>query len=173
MKIIFLDIDGVLNHDQTMSITPGGWKGLSINLVSRLGLITKKTGAVVVLTTSWRNDWDKNVENRNPDGEYLYRKLSKEKVFILDKTKDFSEDQRGAYFYRGKEIVDYLQNHPEIESYIVVDDNEFDFADHPEAILPYFIQTDSNVGLSMDNMNQMIQLLSKEKEVEPEIEIAI
>ena len=164
MKVIFLDIDGVLNHSQTMSKTPSGWTGLSENLVSRLGIITKETGAVVVLTTTWKVDWDKNEEYRMPDGVYLHQKLMKEKIFIFDKTESFPDKKVQDSFYRGREILNFLDAHPEITSYIILDDNEFEFEQYPDTIMPYFIHTDAACGLSIPNMNQALELLGKKVE---------
>ncbi len=55
MKIIFLDIDGVLNCDITYpNNREYPYNHFDPNLVSNLNMITKKTGANIVITSSWR-----------------------------------------------------------------------------------------------------------------------
>jgi len=55
MKIIFLDIDGVLNCDMTYpNNREYPYNHFDPNLVSNLNMITKKTGANIVITSSWR-----------------------------------------------------------------------------------------------------------------------
>ncbi len=57
MKIIFLDIDGVLNHMywlKKMKGVEGDKKFFDPDCVRRLNTITDKTGAKIVLSSSWR-----------------------------------------------------------------------------------------------------------------------
>jgi len=59
MKVIFLDFDGVLNsvkYDRKRD-----WNKLTFIDESRLPLlkqIVDSTGAVIVLSTTWRNHWE-------------------------------------------------------------------------------------------------------------------
>ena len=53
MKIIFLDVDGVLNNDDTTS-TYGVYVGWEKKCVDRLNYIIRKTNAAVVISSSWR-----------------------------------------------------------------------------------------------------------------------
>ena len=61
MKVIFLDIDGVLNTNSDREISDDKLKLLS-ELVS-------KTGADVVLSSSWRNWW--NNPKTNIPGSFI------------------------------------------------------------------------------------------------------
>lgn len=62
MKVIFLDIDGVLNSvdflPETMSL---GWEGWAQNIdpdrVSKLNRLVGACGAEVVLSSTWRFSW--------------------------------------------------------------------------------------------------------------------
>ncbi len=56
MKVVFLDFDGVLNGLETREPPSPIHSGLFLNpvCVERVNQICQRTGAVVVLTTSWR-----------------------------------------------------------------------------------------------------------------------
>lgn len=54
MKIIFLDIDGVLNTSETLKHSHNGIIGIDPYRVLLLDRIVEATGAEVVLSSSWR-----------------------------------------------------------------------------------------------------------------------
>ena len=58
MKVIFLDVDGVLNAAYTRERAPSGTIGLNPQMVRQLKRIVDATGAVAVLVSSWKKDWD-------------------------------------------------------------------------------------------------------------------
>lgn len=87
MKVIFLDVDGVLNFTGTEARAPSGALGLASAPVKQLRNIIKATGAYIVLTSTWKGDWDFDEEKCTADGKYLVRKLKREGLHILDKTR--------------------------------------------------------------------------------------
>ena len=54
MKVIFLDIDGVLNNEYSKTRAPSGVIGIDGDKVKRLRKIVESTGAKLVLTSSWK-----------------------------------------------------------------------------------------------------------------------
>ena len=52
MKVIFLDVDGVLNDDYTADRSPAGFIGIDDGMVANLERIVRKTGAKIVLSSS-------------------------------------------------------------------------------------------------------------------------
>ena len=56
MKIIFLDIDGVLNCDTTVE-SCGNYLGIDNSKLKLLAEIVDKTKAKVVLTATWKDKW--------------------------------------------------------------------------------------------------------------------
>ena len=61
MKVIFLDIDGVLNSDDYIDIaknSQGIERHIDIDKVKLLKKAINETGAKTVLTSSWRNSKD-------------------------------------------------------------------------------------------------------------------
>jgi len=105
MKILFLDIDGVVNC-ATTSQRHRGAIGIDPYMAHLVRMIVEQTGCQVVLSSSWRHF---------PDG----RKEVEEQVCpILDITPTSTSN------FRGDEIRAWLNGHPEVERYAIVDDND-------------------------------------------------
>lgn len=131
MKLIFLDVDGVLNTDTTTNLTPSGYIGVSDEYVERLLHIIEETDAKVVLTSSWKHVGE-------PDLPYLYEMLKEAKP--MDVTKDPNDfDAR-----RGEGILAYLESHKDIEEYVILDDYSFDFS--RTGLLPHCVLTEDDYG---------------------------
>lgn len=78
MKILFLDIDGVLNsreYDRKRN-----WNEQTDIDETRLPLVKEiidKTGAKIVLISTWRSHWNRDVNLCDEDGMYINRLFSK------------------------------------------------------------------------------------------------
>lgn len=156
MKVIFLDIDGVLNNCKTSSKTPDGYIGIGNTLLKRLSNIVKATNARIVLSSTWKSEWDKNETLCTNDGKYMVNKFRQLGLLIFDKI----EDVDGSLCMRGASIMKYLKSRNDIEDWVVIDDDEFDFAKYPD-IMDRFVHTDNEKGLTDENVSQAISLLSK------------
>ena len=118
---VFLDVDGVLNTRTTCERSPEGYKGIDDARVDILSKVLKKYGnADIVLSSDW-----KDLRQNSEDFCYLRSKLEKYGLRLSGKTE-------GRYSDRGLGIRKYVESHPEIEDYVILDDNEFDFADDRE-----------------------------------------
>ena len=117
---VFLDIDGVLNSRTTCERTPDYHVGIDDLRVAVLAGAIKKYGPTEIVLSS---DW-KELRPEADDYVYLITKLTKYGLELAGKTTDH-------YNNRGEGIQQYLESHPEIDEYVVLDDNEFDFRDYP------------------------------------------
>lgn len=116
---IFLDVDGVLNTRKTVISSPDGYIGVEdVRIKILAGAINRYGGGDIVLTSDWKNI------RIGGDLEYLKEKLMKHGLTISAVTKEH-------YNKRGQGVQDYLEEHPEIDEYIILDDNRFDFEDFP------------------------------------------
>lgn len=156
MKIIFLDIDGVLNGYGFGDYL--GWKlvclfknkyiknlyrritdpcGVHESKVKRLSKIIRKTNAKVVMSSSWRHGWWKcPYEDMFSDQKKLTDLFKKYNIEVIDITPNSVNGKRDA------EILQWLSKHEdEVENFIILDDeNSFLRAfDNDER----FIQTSS------------------------------
>ncbi len=116
---IFLDVDGVLNTRKTVISSPDGHTGVDDIRIGILAVAIKKYGGGdIVLTSDWKN------VRIGGDLNYLRDKLAEHGLEIFAMTTDHWNN-------RGRGIQDYLDEHPEIDEYVILDDNRFDFEDFP------------------------------------------
>lgn len=153
MKIIFLDIDGVLNCQKSQSKC-GGLIGIDDKKVKVLRKIVESTNAKIVLCSSWKSGWEYNKDDQMEHANYLDRKLKRENLYILDKTIDKGSN-------RGEGIFNWLKN-KNIEAWVVIDDEKF--ADYDEfGITDHLVKTsfyDDNGGLQEEHIDKAIDLLT-------------
>ena len=117
-SVIFLDVDFVLNDNDT-PLCPKGFAGVDDDKIECLKEIVNLMDAEIVLSSSWRDSWHKASFDTDTLGGYLNLKLAEHGLFVSGKTDEFAWDRRGA------EIRTYLDNHPEITRFIILDDADF------------------------------------------------
>ena len=125
MKVIFLDIDGVLNTPSSESCC-GEYIGIDDDKVERLKQIVEKTKAEIVLISTWKKYWRKEKKFKplqDYSANYLDEKLAKQGLKAIDKTKDKAN---GRYLSRGESILEYVYRN-NVEKYIILDDCQFDY----------------------------------------------
>lgn len=115
---VFLDIDGVLNTRTTVQRTPDGYRGIDDARVDILAKAVKKYGATDIVLSS---DW-KDLRSDHDDFLYFISKLEKYDLKLAGKTTDHWNN-------RGEGILAYLEAHSEIDEFVILDDNKFDFQD--------------------------------------------
>jgi hypothetical protein len=155
-KIIFLDVDGVLNYASFEGRSPDGFMGVDDKKIKLLRQIVEATGASIVLSSSWKIGWNRDMPH-DTDVEYLVSHLANEGLKIIDKTGNELSHERG------KEIRGWLDKHQDVEAWAVLDDVVFaDFADC--GILPHLIKTSfCKRGLQEKHVRACIKLLNNER----------
>ena len=160
MKVIFLDIDGVLNCSTSKShcVEDNGRviKGIDSDKVKRLAKIVEATGAQIILSSDWKDGWRKYYASQKPShAKYLDNHLYKKgKLTIKDKTPNTN---KGTWF-RGEEILTYLRSHSDITDYVILDDTFFEDFSIKE-IEEYLVLTDYKVGLTDTDVEKAIKIL--------------
>ena len=151
MKVIFCDVDGVLNNSGTDTRSPSGYAGVSNVLIRKLKTIVSETGAGIVLSSDWR--LVKDDPEHGKDYRYLVRRLRfAGGLRILDHTPDISWKDRG------QEIRQYLKQHPNVTEYVILDDLPFrDFLIND--LLSNLVLTDPRKGLTDEDVERAIQIL--------------
>src|SRR3954452_19174775 len=139
MKVVFLDIDGVLNSDAT----PNPRKFPYIvdkTLLRRLKTLLKRTGAKVVLSSTWRYD---------PAGLFSARHWGIPFIgCIPDKPNRPRRD----------EILLWLKRHPRVKRFAVLDDDDDELDE-----LPLF-QPSPSTGLTREIVTAMGDYLNGKSE---------
>lgn len=153
MKVIFLDVDGVLNFEGSDAKAPGGVMGIASRPVKVLSQIVKATGAKIVLASTWGEDWNMNEDECTSLGVYLDKKLRREGLHIMDKIEDSP--------FRGKAIRAWLDKRPNVTDWIVIDDTEF--ADYKAcAITAHLVKPDFDTGLTENMQDRCVRMLNPE-----------
>ena len=146
MKVIFLDIDGVLNDGFTMLRT--GRDFPTRDHLDCLRAIVDATEAQIVLSSSWR--YHKSDFN---DAKNALRNVG---LAIMDKTKELP---RG----RGAEINEWLSRHSDIESYIILDDHDDEYTNFLPEQYEHLVQTEFSLGLLQEHVQQAINILNRKE----------
>jgi len=148
MKVIFLDIDGVINYDDTNATAPSGAMGVSNSRIELLKQIVDVTGAKVVLASTWRYD-----RPCGRDYQYLVRKLKNNGIVVFSHTPDISSPRRGM------EISAWLGRHPDVDGWVVIDDVRFSDFDRGE-FAGHLVITDTKYGLTQSDVDKAIAILN-------------
>ena len=161
MKVVFLDIDGVLNSEEFFETLPYkehdkyieagynedqafGLCNIDSVPVTKLNYLLSQTMAKIVVSSSWRGSDPKLQETFAIVGIPHY----------IDIT-PYHKNR-----HRGTEIQMWLDKHPEVENYVILDDDN-DMLEHQ---LEHFIQTNwMKRGLSDENVEQAINILNNVK----------
>ena len=156
MKVIFLDIDGVLNsreYDRKRY-----WETMTDIDESRLPLvkeIVENTGAKIVLSSTWRVHWNKNRTDCDEDGRYIADIFERHGLQIYDKTPDL-----GLTASRRNEIAKWLSAGAEpIENFVILDDYAYNWGD----LSAHFVKTNPvfGAGLEEEHVRQAIAILNQ------------
>lgn len=141
-KILFLDVDGVLNSTRTC-VAFGGYPmqldhlaafdQVAIRLLQRL---CDSAGVQIVLSSAWRNHC------RFEDAARAFG------LPIIDKTGNGPSP-------RGRQIQEWLDAHPEVERYAIVDDD----ADMLPEQMPHFVNTSGHDGITWGDFTKLCKLL--------------
>ena len=165
MKIIFLDVDGVLNSDEYFDkIKNLDIQGIERDIdVEKIKLLKKAidaTGAEVVLSSSWRY-------TRN--AQYLKELLLKYGIYV-DSTPYIQNE-------RGLEIRKWLSEHQDVEDFVILDDEIFESYD--EELMKKLVKISNGngrsfgEGLLLSDVDKIIEKLGRKKikqELNEEIE---
>lgn len=151
MKVIFLDIDGVLNNEEHIvkihgllgkeqyldllrKITELPFDYRSCKLLQEL---IEKTNVEVILSSTWR---------LNPEAPNIIKRYAGIEI------KDITPRLNGI---RGEEIQQYLDNHKEISNYVILDDD----SDMLESQKEHFVKVDNKIGLTIKEIIQCENIL--------------
>lgn len=160
MKIVFLDIDGVLNYTQwyVSDRNPGNLDGKEGDIdplcTDRVNLICEKTGAKIVLSSDWRISWPYCIDRLEKAGikQGLVIDKTSEHMWVEHCGKDFLD-----YTSRGSEIDDWLSRHPECDRYVILDDRK-DFTEEQKI---NFVHINSMYGIDDTDVDFAIQILNR------------
>jgi len=150
MKIIFLDIDGVLNSaDYYKKVAKKGkdwnrFNPLAVEIIKRLVV---EFNSEIVITSSWRFGAVKELKNELIKSG-LIKHLHKDwKTPVIHPSSQS----------RGNEIRTWLENHKQVDNYIIIDDDDNILNEQ----MGNFIKTDINEGITEKHYYSARDIFSK------------
>ncbi len=157
MKVIFLDIDGVLNSDRIARMRRNHnilEMTFDQDAMENLSQIITETGSRIVISSTWRFHY----KTENP----LW-------LSLIDNLKQYNLDNHiigtteitniASAKPRWKEINEWLFNKNDIESFVILDD-EWDMG----ILNRNFVRCSGSVGISSSNCREAIEILNRVKE---------
>ena len=155
MKVIFLDIDGVLNSDTYMEKQlDNSSEGIESESDPATLILLKKavdtTGAKIILSSSWR----------------IMRKYNELEKFLMKFGISLSGKTPYVDGKRELEIKQYLSENKNIEQYLILDDEIFESFDEELVNHLILIKSDQNYhgfseGLTEKHIKQIVETFGK------------
>jgi hypothetical protein len=170
MKVIFLDIDGVLNSLDNMRAMTLLWKSgkgdksrdeyghlFDNRCVMWLRYIIERTNAKIVISSTWRSKGVDNMlkmwEARGIVGEVIGCTPTYADDYIINLYAATNNEAD-----RGYEIAQWLYEHEQkLEAYCIIDDD----SDMLSQQMPFFVQTKSDIGLDQKSAQKVIAILNQ------------
>lgn len=159
--VIFLDIDGVLD----VFSPKAPMQTLIPEAVERLARLVKRTDGQVVVASDWRLGSPKYakqngltpVERQQSEAwEYLRKTLEEASVTISDVT-PYEENLKS----RTEEIKAYLQEHPEVYNYVILDDCFSDDYSSDKTVQSHLVFVDALKGLGDKDLVKSCEIMNR------------
>ncbi len=153
MKYIFLDIDGVLNNENTTDLNPSGQVGVSMKQVRNLAGIVTATGAKIILTSDWKYGWSQSVSDFDDELRKYFVHTDSQKGLTADDTHSAIEVLQGSMLPDcvGETITaDKAEEIPKRGVFWVIENNE---------LLAFPFEEGTDIGLSKSGDNYSHKLL--------------
>lgn len=143
MKVLFLDIDGVLNSSHFLEDLKSGQDAICPDMVAQINKVTDATSCKIVISSTWRLYWDL---------EDLIQILRKHGLTgdVIDKTPDLRLGRRDD------EILAWLANRSNLMAFAVVDDHAKDLV----KVKDNFVHTSFVHGIQSHHADALIALLN-------------
>ena len=153
MKIIFLDVNGVLDSFDNNKKNNDDRHHFDPNCLENLKYLVDYTDAYIVVSSDWKrnNKAMNNLFQVLEKYELDYRVLGT--TPIIEVTNDHF-----THADRGLEIKTYLENNP-CDSFVILDDIIWDL----DELSDNLVLTNPRVGLTMEDVKKAINILSRNK----------
>lgn len=159
MKVVFLDIDGVLNNRRRFKPEKGTYVLCPI-ACGRFVEMVERVGAKVVLSSTWRKHedhvdllrWAGVLDEAHED----WRTKSLTHADLEDGATHYTPPNPYGSVWRGEEIKEWLSRHPEVTEYAIVDDD----GDMLPEQMSHFVHTNTHIGLLPEHVAKIEAILT-------------
>lgn len=156
MKVIFLDFDGVITTRQSK------YK-LDPEKMALVGRILDAADAKIVISSSWRRySLEETIKHITDTGNFFVCgnpfTYPEAVVGVTERMYSFCYPNNNRHFGlpRGCEIEHYLNRHNDIDSYVIIDDDQDMLLCQAEN----FVHTNGEIGLTEDDVEKAIEILN-------------
>lgn len=163
-RVIFLDIDGVLNSNfwnDAHQMEIGNGLLIDVEKVQLLGILVRETNAKIILHSGWRFWFDAELNPLRREAEKLKNLLKSEGLTIAGVTPDYATEEirksKKFSLVKASEILAWLREHEEVERWIVLDDLDL----HHQEITAHQLRTDPSVGLTIEDVYKAEEMLHR------------
>lgn len=168
-KLLFLDLDGVLNPMHYSNALFKMWNASKKEIKSHdefgqlffyqnceaLKIIIDNTGAEIVISSTWRMAGLKQMQQM-----WLKRGLAGKVIGITPTEMDLVANGTVEFYDqvgRGDEIKQWIKDNDYKGNYVIIDDDN----DFLKEQFPFFVKTNTWVGLTKTNAKVVIEILNK------------
>jgi fatty-acid desaturase len=162
MKVVFLDIDGVIvtgSYITEMEKGPGPWRDKTgkpffcPQCLKNVEILVQQTGAKVVLSSNWRFYLGDIAAVR---AFFVRRKVSFD-IYDITPMVEFMGGAISRPATRGEEINAWLEGHPRVSNYCILDDDPHILPTQK----PYWIRTTWQYGFTKTKLEKALAILSR------------
>lgn len=161
-KVLFLDIDGVLNSNfwndsHKTEISDGTL--IDEEKIKLLASLVKETDSEIILHSGWRFWFDTELKPLCTEANKLVQLLEKENLYISGVTPDLTTEEirktKKFSLVKADEILLWINLHNSVTEWVVLDDLDL----HNEQIRRHQVKTDPTFGLTLENVKQAKKIL--------------
>lgn len=165
-KIVFLDIDGVLNSNfwndsHQREISDGTL--IDESKIELLCKLIKDTDAQIILHSGWKYWFDSDLQPLRKEAENLRALLEKEGLTISGVTPDHATEEirksKKFSLVKAGEILAWLEQHGDVDGWVVLDDLDL----HNTEIEMHQVRTDQRIGLTIEDVEKAEEKLLKQR----------
>jgi len=158
--VLFLDVDGVLNsrvHAKDCLCKDSGF-GIGLVHLTQLVRILRETGASVVVSSTWRklgNRLRDELARHGDAGAFVSSR-------IIGRTVDgyaVGLERHEGRVLRGTEIQAWLDEHPDVESFVILDDDS-----DMGHLMHRLVHTTFHEGLTAERADKAISMLREKSQ---------
>jgi hypothetical protein len=162
IKIVFLDIDGVLNSSfwndiHQKEISDGSL--IDEEKIKLLARLVYNTNSKIILHSGWRIWFDSEIKPVSKEAQKLVDLLSFEGLKIDGLTPDLTTEEirktKKFSLVKADEILSWLKSHNDVTGWVVLDDLDL----HNEQIELHQVKPDPKIGLTVENIEEAEKIL--------------
>ena len=164
-KVVFLDVDGVLNSNfwndtHQREISDGTL--IDEEKVKLLATLIKRTSAKIILHSGWRFWFDSELEPLRTEAERLVELFAKEGLAIDGVTPDLTTEEikrtKKFSLVKAEEILLWLSLRDDVTEWVVFDDLDL----HNSQVEQHQVKTEQRIGLTAEDVKKAEKILVDE-----------